>query len=130
MLLDAEYVRAVHDEILAREGGLSGFAHAGPGGVEAVLARVENHAHYAGLNDVFGIAAMYAVAIARGHVFNDGNKRTALVCALTYLGLENYDLTSTPELESELVEVMVYVAEGSIGRDDLADYLAAVYMAL
>jgi death-on-curing protein len=52
------------------------------------------------------------------------------VCALTYLGLENYDLTSTPELESELVEVMVYVAEGSIGRDDLADYLAAVYMAL
>jgi death-on-curing protein len=30
------------------------------------------------MNDVFDVAAMYAVAIARGHVFNDANKRTAL----------------------------------------------------
>ncbi|MGN7981296.1 type II toxin-antitoxin system death-on-curing family toxin [Burkholderia sp. 22313] len=41
--------------------------------------------HYAGLDDVFGIAATYAVAIARGHVFNDANKRTGLTCALTYM---------------------------------------------
>ncbi|WP_250464388.1 type II toxin-antitoxin system death-on-curing family toxin [Caballeronia sp. GAFFF2] len=82
MLLNAEFVIVAHDDILAWEGGLPGFAQAGPGGVDAVLARVENHAHYAGLDDIFGIAAMYAVAIARGHVFNDGNKRTALVCAL------------------------------------------------
>ncbi|PRF31372.1 hypothetical protein C6Q21_18465 [Burkholderia multivorans] len=56
-------------------GGLPGFAGVGRGGVDAALARVENHAIYNGINDVFGIAAMYTVAIARGHVFNDGNKR-------------------------------------------------------
>ncbi|WP_322065751.1 Fic family protein [Burkholderia ubonensis] len=63
-------------------GGLGGFAHGGRGGVEAALHRVENHAHYAGLDDVFGIAATYATAIARGRVFNDANKRTGLTCAL------------------------------------------------
>jgi death-on-curing protein len=110
------------------EGGLPGFAQAGPGGVEAVLARVENHAHYAGLDDVFGIAAMYAVAIARGHVFNDGNKRTALVCALTYLSVQGYDLSSTLEIEDDLVEVMVEVAEGKIEREELADYLSVICM--
>ena len=57
MLLDAPYVITVHDHILLLEGGLSGFGQAGIGGVEAVLARVENHAYYAGLDDVFGIAA-------------------------------------------------------------------------
>lgn len=85
MLFDAEYVVHVHDQILDAEGGLPGFGHAGFGGVEAVLARVDNHAVNAGLSDVFGTATMYAGAIARGHVFNDGSKRTALVCALAYL---------------------------------------------
>ncbi|SAK65192.1 death-on-curing family protein [Caballeronia fortuita] len=126
MLLSARYVIAVHDDILDLEGGLPGFAQAGPGGVDAVLARVENHAHYEGLDDVFGIAAMYAVAIARGHVFNDGNKRTALVCALTYLSVQGYDLSSTMEIEDDLVEVMVEVAEGKIEREELADYLSAI----
>ncbi|WP_250499279.1 hypothetical protein [Caballeronia sp. GAWG1-5s-s] len=57
---------------------------------------------------------MYAVAIARGHVFNDGNKRT--------------DLASTVDIEDDLVEVMVEVAEGKIDREELADYLAVVCM--
>jgi death on curing protein len=127
MLLDANFVITVHDVILEAEGGLPGFAHAGLGGVEAVLTRVENHAHYAGLDDVFGIAALYAVAIARGHVFNDGNKRTALVCALAYLDLEGHDLPSTPAIEVELVELMVEVAEGQVEQDDLANFLANAY---
>jgi death on curing protein len=41
MPLSARYVVAVHDEILEHEGGLPGFAQAGPGGVDAVLARVQ-----------------------------------------------------------------------------------------
>jgi death on curing protein len=127
MLLDSDFVITVHDVILDAEGGLTGFAQAGIGGVEAILARVENHAHYAGLTDVFGIAALYGVAIARGHVFNDGNKRTALVCALAFLDLEGYELPATPGIEDQLVELMVEVAEGNVDREDLADFLAKVY---
>lgn len=55
---------AVHDEIVERFDGLTGFAGGGRGGVESALARIENHAIYAGLDDVLGIAAMYAEAIA------------------------------------------------------------------
>ncbi|SAL63924.1 death-on-curing family protein [Caballeronia peredens] len=127
MLLDVHYVITVHDRILSAEGGLAGFGQAGVGGVEAVLGRVENHAMYAGLDDVFGTAAMYAVAIARGHVFNDGNKRTALVCALAYLSLEGYNLPPLPEIENKLVEIMVEVAEGQVDHEDLADYLSVIY---
>ncbi|WP_350029502.1 type II toxin-antitoxin system death-on-curing family toxin [Caballeronia sp. GAWG2-1] len=114
-----------HVDILAWEGGLPGFAQAGPGGVDAVLARVESRP-LRRADDIFGIAAMYAVAIARGHVFNDGNKRTALVCALAYLGEQGYDLSATPDIEEDLVETMVDVAEGNISREELADYLGVI----
>ncbi|WP_254600479.1 Fic family protein [Achromobacter kerstersii] len=82
-MLDSQFFIAIHDEILAETGGLPGLAGGGVGAVEAALFRIEMHAHYAGLDDVFGIAGLYAEAVARGHVFNDANKRTALTCALT-----------------------------------------------
>ncbi|WP_230958156.1 hypothetical protein [Burkholderia territorii] len=65
-MLDLDYVITIHDEIIRDLGGLSGFAHAGRGGVEAALHRVANHAHYAGLDDVFGIAATYALPSRAG----------------------------------------------------------------
>ena len=46
---------------------------------------------------------MYAVAIARGHVFNDANKRTALVTALTYLSLQGVEFDREPLLEEIIV---------------------------
>jgi death on curing protein len=128
MALNAEYVASAHDDILNAEGGLPGYAQAGPGGVEAVLARVENHAHYAGLDDVFGIAAMYATAIARGHVFNDGNKRTALVCTLAYLEHQGNLIERSRDIQDDLVEVMVDVAAGKISSELLADYLSIFHM--
>jgi death on curing protein len=128
MPLNAQYVINVHDGILAAEGGLPGYAQAGIGGVDAILTRVENHAHYAGLTDVFGVAAMYAVAIARGHVFNDGNKRTAMVCALTYLQRQGFPIAGTQDIDDDLVEVMVDVAAGNIDSPLLADYLSIYHM--
>ena len=60
-------------------------------------------------------------------MFNDGNKRTALVCALAFLDLEGYDLPPGPEIEIKLVEIIVEVAEGKVEREDLADYLSVIY---
>lgn len=65
---------------------------------------------------------MYAVAIARGHVFNDANKRTALVTALTYLALQGVELAREPFLE----EVMVWVAQGELDGEDLSLILYAI----
>ncbi|ALE53980.1 type II toxin-antitoxin system death-on-curing family toxin [Paraburkholderia sp. RL17-368-BIF-A] len=122
-MLDLDYVITIHDEILAELGGLAGFAAGGRGGVEAALQRIENHAHYNGLDDVFGIAAMYAVAIAKGHVFNDANKRTGLTCCLTYLEREGFEIPRTPDLE----EAMVAIAEDTIDYEIFASYLSTVW---
>jgi death on curing protein len=114
--LDADFVVAIHDEIIAVFGGLSGFGGSGRGGLESALQRIANHAHYAGLDDVFGIASLYAEAIARGHIFNDGNKRTALTCALSYLERQRLHVRKDPILE----DATVLLAEGSWTRDDFA----------
>jgi death-on-curing protein len=116
-MIDAAKVVEIHDLILSREQGLHGSHGEGP--LEGALARIESRIHYEGLDDVFEIAAMYAVALARGHVFNDANKRTALVTALTYLSLQGIDIPRDDLLE----EMMVDVAEGNLEQADLAELL-------
>lgn len=113
-MIDSALVIDIHDLILSTEPGLEGDHGVGP--IEGALAPVENRIHYQDLDDVFEIAAMYAVAIARGHVFNDANKRTALVTALTYLALQGVELSREPFLE----EIMVWVAEGVLDVEELA----------
>jgi len=119
-MLDLDFVVTVHDEIIAKLGGLAGYAGGGIGGVESALARVENHALYAGLDDVFGIAALYAEAIACGHVFNDANKRTGLACALAYLDEQGFEVRDDSVLEN----ATVWLAEGEMSREDFANLLS------
>jgi death-on-curing protein len=121
-MLDAAFVLQIHDEILIEEPGLPGFAGPGFAGLESALLRIENWSAYGDLNDVFGIAAMYAVAIARGHIFNDGNKRTALVAALSYLKLQDITVARDASLEDE----MVAVAEGVTDVATFANRLAVL----
>ncbi|SHM60278.1 type II toxin-antitoxin system death-on-curing family toxin [Rhizobacter sp. OV335] len=114
-MLDPQDVVDIHDLIVETEGGLRGDH--GLGAVEGALSRVINRITYMGMNDAYEIAAMYAVAIARGHVFNDANKRTALVSALTYLATQDITLPRSPQLE----DVMVDVAQGHVEHAELAD---------
>ena len=81
--LTALQVIVCHDENVRRYGGLPGIVDAAR--IEALLARVRNHERYEGVTDVFELAALYCVAIARGHAFLDGNKRTALNCTWAFL---------------------------------------------
>ena len=115
-MLDVGFVVAIHDEIIAELGGLPGFAGSGIGGVESALHRVTNRAHYDGLDDVLGIAALYAEALARGHVFNDANKRTALACSLAYLDAQGIRVRADAILE----DATVMPAEGTWSFRDFA----------
>lgn len=75
--VSAQEVIAFHDRILQHFLGVAGMSD--PGRAEALIYRVQNRKHYEGITDVFERAATYWVAIARGHIFNDGNKRTAFL---------------------------------------------------
>lgn len=118
-LLDLDQVIAVHDAIIERYGGIGGFANGGRGGVESALTRIEMHQLYGGIADVFSIAALYAAALARGHVFNDGNKRTGLACSLDYLLSEDILIPTSADLE----DAVVYLAEGKLDAEEFAEYL-------
>ena len=119
MIIDAAAVVEIHDFILSKEPGLPGFCSTGT--VESVLARINNKKVYEGLEDVFEIAGWYAVAIAKGHVFNDGNKRTALLSALAYLYFEGFEVAITKELAT----MMEHVASGVLGVGDVANIFAS-----
>ncbi len=45
--------------------------------IESALHRIDHHITYDDLDDIYEIAALYGVAIAKGHCFNNGNKRTS-----------------------------------------------------
>ena len=123
--LDAEAVREIHDTILEPD-QLAG--ESGTRSIDAIVARVINQAAYGAMHgDVLETAATYAVVIARGHAFNDGNKRTALTSAALFLRLNGYEI----ELDGEpLAEIMVRVASGETDevamRDELTTYLRAL----
>jgi death-on-curing protein len=103
VLLTVEHVLLIHDEMLRRYGGSSLPGHRGEleGATAAVLA-VEN-SYY---EDVFELAAAYAVYIVIGHVFSDGNKRTGSAAALVFLHLNGIEIGCTPaELLNRMLEL-------------------------
>ncbi len=69
---------------------------------------------------LFEMAAAYLFHIARNHPFVDGNKRTALMCALVFLGLNGRRLDAGPE---PLYELVNGVAAGSVARAEIAVFL-------
>jgi hypothetical protein len=66
-------------------------------------------------------SAGYAYGIAKGHVFHDGNKRTAYLVAVTFLEMNG--IICAPEQRS-LVETMVSVADGSMSEQELAAWFS------
>ncbi|MGQ0701049.1 MAG: type II toxin-antitoxin system death-on-curing family toxin [Panacagrimonas sp.] len=117
--LDISVVLSVHDAQLAQHGGLAGVRD--PGVLDSALARPRQAESY-GVDDMFVPAASFAFDIARNHPLLDGNKRTAWVCARTFLKLNGAALT--PD-RGAAVEMMVQLAEGSLGEEDFAVWLGA-----
>ena len=120
-ITDREAV-ALNHRLTSLFGGLGG----GPRDenlLRAALARPINKWHYDHPRpDIYDLAAAYAFAIARGHVFLDGNKRTAHAVAAVFL--INNDLEHAAP-EEEVVAAMIGVAEGALSETDLAAWFRA-----
>ena len=70
--------------------------------------------------DVFEMAAAYLFHIARNHPFIDGNKRTALMAALVFLGLNDLELAANPDT---LLELVSGVEAGEVGKAQATVFL-------
>ena len=118
-ITDREAV-AINHRLIALFGGLEG----GPRDenlLQAAIARPLNKWHYDEPSpDIFMLAAAYSFAITRGHVFLDGNKRTAHAVAAVFLA--NNGIEHDPA-EDEVVAIMVALAEGRISELEFAAWL-------
>jgi death on curing protein len=110
-------VRAIHNQQLLRFGGGAGVRDEGL--LRSALARPENLVAY-GAPDAAALAASYAFGIARNHPFIDGNKRTALVTAATFLFKNGSELVAS---EADATLTFMALAAGELSEEQLAHWL-------
>jgi len=111
-------VLAIHDEQLAEHGGLPGVRS--PELLSSALARPRHLSDY-GEPGIAELAASYAFGIARNHPFADGNKRTALVVAETFLLLNGYALRAS---DADCVNTFLALAAGQLTERDFAAWIS------
>ncbi len=113
-------VDSIHVDQLREHGGLAGVRD--ENALEAALARARQQWSYEPTSDIASLAAAYAFGLARAHPFSDGNKRTAFLTMMTFLGLNGKELSAT---EVDVVEMMVALAAGAVTEAMLADWIRA-----
>lgn len=82
-------VIAIHDELIARYGGLSGIRDRGA--LQSALARPLNIAAYNEDASIPELAAAYGWGLLRNHPFADGNKRIAIMAFHVALDLNGWE---------------------------------------
>jgi len=118
-LLTPELVVAIHDAVL-NPGELPGLAR--DKSLDAALARVDNRLAYGLIEDACDLAAACAVAIARGHCFNDANKRTAHQAMDVCLDLNGIHIDW---VAGDIGPLIIRCAQGLVEPGDLACALRA-----
>lgn len=116
--INIAFVVAVHDEILRQTGVGRGGVHLER--LESVLGRISQQIYYNQIDNVYEMAAWYGIALAKGHAFVDGNKRTGLAVMLTFLEIQGIDI----QYDSGLDDLMVDIVESTLPREELADRVA------
>ena len=112
--LSWEIVEQLHADSLAQFGGAAGLRDRGL--VESALGAAQNTFLYGG-GDIYEIAAAYAFHIAEAQAFLDGNKRTAVAAALTFLRGNG-----GPRLidNGSIYDAMIAIAERRLNKAGLA----------
>ncbi len=115
--LTRDLVQAIHATQLRLFGGPVGLRD--EGALESARGRPINRAAY-GEVDLAELAAAYAFAIVKNHPFIDGNKRTALLALITFLGLNDIDFLAD---EAQAAAIIVGLAAGEINESGLARWI-------
>lgn len=72
------------------------------------------------LHDLFGMAASYVTCLTMRHPFVEGNKRTALASALTFLYLNGY--TVEESYDEELADLVLNFVTKKISKEEIAEH--------
>ncbi len=85
-----------------------------------VLGRIYQQIYYTQIENIYEIAAWYGIALAKGHAFVDGNKRTGLATMLTFLEIQGVGI----QYDTGLDDLMVEIVESQEAHEILAEHVA------
>lgn len=108
-------VDALHDRALAAYGGSPGIRDEG---LLASAANQPQNDYFYGDADLCGIAAAYCFHIAEAQAYLDGNKRTAVAAALTFLAGNGVSIDFDSQ---ELYVAMIAMANKELGKQELSE---------
>lgn len=120
--ISAEEVIAFHDRIVSVTPGVKGMPDQGR--AQALIHRVLNQHISEDVDDVFKLAAIHLLAISRGHIFNDGNKRTALFTTLLFLRRNGIEIPGN----EAMVDLTVEVAKGNVSVESIVNFFKSLYL--
>ncbi|MBC8228368.1 type II toxin-antitoxin system death-on-curing family toxin [bacterium] len=107
----------MHAELIREHGGSPGIRDANL--IESALARPQNKWAY-GEEDIVELAAAYGYGLVKNHGYVDGNKRVAFMAMFVFLYQNGFFLDAE---NSEIVSVMLGVAEGNLSEEALSEWL-------
>lgn len=119
IFLSLEDVLYIHEQEIKLAGGEPNVREMQ--GVEACVEAPK--ASFGGdfLHDLFGMAAVYITCLTMRHPFVDGNKRTALASALTFLFLNGYEVKESYDLE--LADVVLDFITKEKSKEEVIEHL-------
>jgi death-on-curing protein len=115
-----EALVTLHDESIARDGGIHGIRDSGL--LDSALARAQNTFGYENVSGIPRLAANYAFGLAKNHPFADGNKRAAFLAAGTFLRINGLRLVAG---QDDATKTMYDLASGNLAEDAFAAWLKA-----
>jgi death-on-curing protein len=119
LLLSLDEVLSLHAEQIRLFGGSSGIRDLGL--LESAMGNVEATFDGAFLHEtLFAMAAAYLHGLCRNHPLVDGNKRTAVAAALTFLEMNGIEVDAG---EDAFFDVVIGVAEGRVSKAALTVFL-------
>ena len=116
--IDERDALALHDRLLAIDGGASGLRDYAL--LDSALARPRQHFTYAEKPDVIEMATAYTAGIVRNRPFVDGNKRTGFLVGILFLELNGYRFRAS---EEEATQAVLALAAGTLEEAGYAAFL-------
>lgn len=114
--LDRKVVDAIQEDQRQQHGGNTGVLNSGS--IDSALGRPRNRFVCEGAG-LFVCAAAYVFGIAKNYGYQDANKRTAYMVALTFLRINGFRIQASPE---EIITLMLDVATDLIDESGIEEW--------
>jgi len=115
LFLSLDEVLEIHEQQIERYGGSAGIRDAA--GLESAIATPQATFDGEFLHrSIPAMAAAYLFHLCQNHAFVDGNKRAGANAAITFLLMNDWELTFD---EDELVDLVLAVASGLVEKPQL-----------